>query len=188
MADVKAAIEMVLRQEDATLAGTVTNAPADHGGLTRFGLTAKFHPELVRAGFFTTTAGEALIMAEKAYADEYIPHLQLDKIVSTAVAFALLSFSVVEGAGTAVMLAQRVLQQRGCHVAADGSVGPETLTAINAQPALGFVGALVAAQEAHFTRLATADPSQAKWLKGWINRAGAVVRFAAESLRPQVVH
>ena len=52
MADPRETIDFMLRQEDTTLYGKVTNAASDNGGCTRFGLSAKWHPELVKAGFF----------------------------------------------------------------------------------------------------------------------------------------
>ena len=38
-------IDFVLKQEDSTLSGVITNETGDAGGLTRFGLCAKWHPE-----------------------------------------------------------------------------------------------------------------------------------------------
>jgi hypothetical protein len=46
--DPKTAIDFVLRQEDATLSGAITNYSTDLGGLTRFGLCAQLMPEEMR--------------------------------------------------------------------------------------------------------------------------------------------
>ena len=79
MADIRKAVEFMLRQEDARLSGTVTNAASDNGGFTRFGLCAKWHPALVAAGFFTPQMprDKALLMAEETYSTEYAPALRL---------------------------------------------------------------------------------------------------------------
>src|SRR5260370_41768835 len=106
MADVKAAVDFILRQEDSTLSGVVTSAPADRGGITRFGITAKWHPELLAQGFFQANRDDALSIAERTYSDTYIPHLDLGSINRTAVAVAILSFAVVEGAAQAVLTVQ----------------------------------------------------------------------------------
>lgn len=182
MANVKEAVDFVLRQEDATLSGVVTYAPADRGGLTRFGLTAKWHPELVRSGFYQTNRDEALAIAQEVYSSEYIPHLDLGKINRTAVALAILSFAVVEGAGHAVLILQRVLTSLGFPLVQDGSAGPKTIAAINAADPLQLVTALVRAQRDYFRQIVDKDASQAKWLGGWNNRAMAVLKYAQRTL------
>lgn len=182
MANVKEAVDFVLRQEDAALSGVVTNAPSDRGGLTRFGLTAKWHPELVQSGFFQTNRDDALAIAEQTYSAEYIPHLALTLVNRTAVAIALLSFAVVAGAGESVLLLQRTLTAMGAAVTVDGSAGPQTVAALNAAEPLTLVGALVASQRRYFASLTTKDPSQQKWLNGWNNRATAVLQYAQRTL------
>jgi len=69
VSDPNAAIRFVLKQEDSTLSGVITNESGDAGGLTRFGLCAKWHPELVAAGFYDVTmdTATALPLAETAY-------------------------------------------------------------------------------------------------------------------------
>ena len=72
-------IDFVLRQEDSTLSGIITNEANDAGGLTRFGLCAKWHPELVAAGFYQVAmdTATALNEAEVAYANAYATPLLL---------------------------------------------------------------------------------------------------------------
>jgi lysozyme family protein len=182
MANVKEAVQFVLKQEDAALSGVVTKAPGDRGGLTRFGITAKWHPELAAAGFFEMDRDTALAMAEEVYGSEYIPHLDLRSVNRTAVAVALLSFAVVEGAGTSVRILQRVLNRIGFPLTIDGSVGPRTLEALNAADPLRLVSMLVNAQRAHFQSIVDSDSSQEKWLNGWNNRATAVLQYAQRTL------
>jgi lysozyme family protein len=182
MANIKEAVDFVLKLEDAGMSGVVTKAPGDRGGLTRFGITAKWHPELVRRGYFQTNREEALAIAEEVYGNEYIPHLDLSKVNRTAVAAALLSFAVVEGAGTSVLILQRVLNGLGFPLAVDGSAGPKTLEAVNAADAWTLVSALVKAQRDHFKAIVDADSSQEKWLNGWNNRASLVLDYAKRTL------
>ena len=182
MANVKEAVEFVLRQEDAMLSGIATKAPGDRGGLTRFGLTAKWHPELVANGFFQMNREDALAIAQDTYAREYIPHLDLGKINRTAVAVAILSFAVVEGAGAAVVLIQNTLSELGFPLIADGSAGPKTIAALNAADPFMFVAAYVNRQRNHFASIVGNDLSQQKWLNGWNNRATAVLQYAQRTL------
>lgn len=178
MADPIKTIDLVLQQEDATLSGIVTNTPADRGGRTRFGLTEKWHPDLAAAAFFTAPKNVALAMAEKAYVTEYVPHLCIAAVKSDAVAFALLSCAVVEGAGKAVLLMQKTLNQLGQPINRDGSVGPKSLAALNVCDPGKLVRAYVAVQQRYFEAIVAADPTQQMWLHGWMNRAAALLRYA----------
>lgn len=172
MADMKAAIDFVLRQEDATLSGVITNSPADRGGRTRWGIAEKWHPELTANGFFDDMpAAESLAVAEGVYSQQYAGPLMLAEINSQAVATALLSMAVVEGQREAV-----TLLQRACGVNADGVLGPQTLAAVNGEKSMIQQFGLF--QRAYFQRIAANDPSQLKWVHGWMNRMNAVEAIA----------
>jgi hypothetical protein len=72
MADLKTAIDVVLRQEDSRMSGVITTISGDSGGRTRFGIAERWHPELTAAGFFTTMpTAAALTVAEGVYAESY---------------------------------------------------------------------------------------------------------------------
>ena len=128
MSDPTQSINFVLRQEDSTLAGTITNESNDAGGLTRFGLSAKWHPELVEAGFYEASmdAQTALPIAQQAYETAYASPLCLMQINSQAIANALLSFAVNCGTFSATEILQQV-----CGAIADGCMGPNTVAAVN---------------------------------------------------------
>lgn len=184
MADAKIAIDFVLRQEDSTLAGVITDLATDLGGLTRFGLCAKWHPELVAAGFYAyqmvdgkqvaqMASAEALALAEKTYATVYEPSLKLAEIASAGIATAALSFAVLEGQVEAVKLLQGALG-----ITADGLMGPATLAAENAATAATLLPKLVNLQRQHFAAIAAANPSQEANIHGWDNRADALLALA----------
>lgn len=187
MADPRKAIDFMLRQEDATLSGAVTNAASDNGGCTRFGLCAKWHPELVKAGFFDaqkTPRDKALQMAEQTYSTEYAPALRLTALRSDAVACAVLSFAVVDGTGSALRLLRQSLDFLGCSLPV--SAAPEddaTFTAENAAEDSAVVPALVKAQEQRCADIVAHDPSQRKWLHGWFNRADQVLALVYSPAR-----
>lgn len=184
MADIKTAIDFVLRQEDAKLPGVITDRPSDLGGLTRFGLCAKWHPELVEAGFYAyqivdgkqvaqMPEEEALALAEKTYATAYEPSLQLAEIASIGIATAILSFAVLEGQQEAVKLLQEALS-----INSDGLMGPATLAAENSANPATLLPKLVNLQRQHFAAIAAANPSQEANLNGWDNRADALLALA----------
>lgn len=188
MADVKACVDFVLRQEDATLSGVITDYPDDPGGTTRFGLCSKWHPELRREAFFdysvvsgrripAISAPRALSMAEKTYDAIYSPSLRLDRIDPQAPATALLSFGVLEGIVEASRNVQNALVDLGARLDEDGEVGPITVAAINRADPAALLRKIIDLQEAHFAAIVRKTPSQRKWLHGWDNRAEALLKL-----------
>lgn len=165
MADMVSSIVYVLKQEDATLRGMVTNDPRDSGGRTRYGIAERFHPELTKAGYFDSrvSAEDALKLAVATYSKEYVGPLMLAFIRSQPVANALLSFAVNEWVVTSIEIAQKALG-----VTADGIFGPETLEAVNNSE--DFLSKLEAAQIEHYKAIVAARPVDACFLKGWLNR------------------
>lgn len=55
-------------------------------------------------------------------------------------------------------------------VTADGIVGPKTIDAVNAQDPKTLFTKVYNARADHFNAIVKANPSQKKWLKGWMNR------------------
>ena len=145
----------MLKQEDATLSGVITNEVNDAGGLTRFGLCAKWHPELVAAGFYEPTmdSATARTMAETAYATAYANPLRLASINAQPVANALLSFAVNMGTFSAVETLQQV-----CGAIADGCMGPNTVAAVNAHDPATLLAAYCAIQANRYRGIAAANP------------------------------
>jgi lysozyme family protein len=180
MADIKKCIDFVLRQEDLHLSGIITNAAADHGGRTRFGIAEKYHPELSSTAFFTPAmcTQDALVVAEHTYATQYVPALHLDALVSDAVATALLSFGVLEGVVEAATILQNAINMLGVPVTVDGKMGPGSTAAANSCDPRKLITAIVQLQKAHFARIAAVNPSQAVWVHGWDNRADLLLSIA----------
>ena len=184
MADAKKAIDFMLHQEDSTLSGVVTGAVDDKGGCTRFGLCAKWHPDLVKCGFFDAMKWpqeRALSIAEETYDHDYSTALRIEALSSDAVACAMLSFAVIDGTGTAIALLRNALNTFGYKLAVDAA--PEdaaTFAAETEVPDTQLVPALVQHQRARFERIVANDPSQAKWLKGWENRAEQVLALVGK--------
>lgn len=164
-------IDFVLKQEDSTLSGVITNETGDAGGLTRFGLCAKWHPELVAAGFYQVAmdTATARTMAETAYATAYANPLRLASINAQPVANALLSFAVNMGTFSAVETLQQV-----CGAIADGCMGPNTIAAINAHDPVTLLAAYCAIQANRYRGIAAANPTQRRFLVGWLNRVADV--------------
>ena len=172
-------IDFVLKQEDSTLSGVITNETGDAGGLTRFGLCAKWHPELVAAGFYELTmdAAAARTMAETAYETAYASPLWLASINAQPIANALLSFAVNMGTFSAVETLQQV-----CGAIADGCMGPNTVAAVNAHDPATLLAAYCAIQANRYRGIAAANPTQQKFLAGWLNRVANVAGQTTETV------
>lgn len=178
MADPKLAVDFVLRQEDPTLSGEITNRSSDRGGMTRFGLTAKWNPSLIAKGFFSSSmsAAVALPLAEETYEQAYCVPLGIAGINSQALATALLSIGVLEGQGTAANMFRSALNTVSpIRVPAVGSIDGVAVTAANACDAGSLRRTLVSLAQARFTALAQNDPSQQANLRGWTNRMNALL-------------
>lgn len=64
--------------------------------------------------------------------------------------------------------------QTAFSLVADGVVGPKTLAALNATPAMTVFDRLKYARERSYHRIVANRPSQAVNLKGWLNRTSAL--------------
>lgn len=92
-----------------------------------------------------------------------------DDIRTPAIAFLLADWVWASGKW-GVIFPQRVLG-----VVDDGIVGPKTINAINNYPdQKKLFSELWNRRKAHFNAIAKSDPSQKKFLKGWLNRLGGI--------------
>jgi lysozyme family protein len=176
MADVKSAIEFVLRQEDSRLTGKVTTLAGDSGGATRYGIASRFHPELIATGFFDeskTDSGRALLIALGVYDHTYAAPLHIAQIQHQGVATALLSFGINAGTNTAAETIQRACSALGQTIGCDGDLGTKSLTAINTLPGPALLNQFITSAEAHYRELVETNPTDAVFLHGWLNRAEA---------------
>ena len=59
-------------------------------------------------------------------------------------------------------------------VTTDGIIGPKTITALNS--AKDINEKIYAARKAYFEAIVKRNPSQKKWVKGWMNRLNSVYK------------
>lgn len=163
MADVNVAIDFCLWQEDKSMAGHVSTVRADRGGATRFGIASKFHPELVKSGFFNEMIvgrTDALAMARLCYTVSYAKPLMLLNLADQQIANAVLSFGINAG----IKPAARLLQY-AAGVDPDGVVGMKTTTAANASDPRRLLAEFSFAATCYYIEL-----DQPDFIKGWKNR------------------
>jgi lysozyme family protein len=163
MADFDAAVTLVLRQEDSTLSGVVTHTKGDRGGATRFGISVAAYPALADGLFYTTmSTSDALQTATKIYRNDYWNKIQGDNLQSQDLANCLLSFAVVSGPSTAIRTLQHSL-----NLTEDGVMGPHTLAAANGANCVDNCKTAICD---HYRQIALNDPTQQRFLQGWLNR------------------
>ncbi|HEU5231956.1 MAG TPA: glycosyl hydrolase 108 family protein [Terriglobales bacterium] len=170
MANFDEAFAFVLRNEDPHLSGVVTE---DSGGLTRFGIAERFHPDLGDK-FYTESAEEALSVAREIYRSEYWNPIHGDEMNDQQVATKMLDMAVNMGVRQAMVLCQRALNASTTfQLDEDGVLGRRTLTAVNeCDPALLLIR-LRENCEGFYQHLAATRPASRQYLRGWLTRAQA---------------
>jgi lysozyme family protein len=168
MANFEPIYEWVLRIEDPSLQGKVVNL-MDGQGLTRFGVGQASHPDLP-ADFYTRPAQEALAIAAGIYRAQYWNGFMGDQILDDGVASCLLSFGINDGDNREIRLLQQVLG----FTVQDGIMGPMTLAATNRMPPITLAAALRTAQANFYRMLVAKQPTDARFLNGWLRRASLV--------------
>lgn len=157
--------ELIARHE-----GGYVDDPADSGGETKYGISKAAHPGEDIAAMTRERAVEIY------WRDYWKPH-EIDRMPGR-VGEKFFHTVVNMRPALAVTILQRALRAAtGEPLADDGVMGPKTRGALNGVTARGVTEALLVAfrsEQASFYRtLAREDPSQEKFLKGWLNRAYA---------------
>jgi len=166
MSEFAPALEFMLPHE-----GGSSNNPKDKGGKTKYGITQasldRFNHD--RPGFGLPADVYALLLkdAEVFYANA--GYWLFAGVESQQIASKLFDMSVNMGPRQAVRLAQSTLG-----VTVDGSFGPKTMAAINAQAPSEIIPDLCAACIQFYYGIVTREPDQAVFLKGWLSRARSV--------------
>jgi len=140
--------------------GVASDIPGDAGGITRFGISQRAHPNLDIANISRQDAVDI-------YADDYWDQLRCDLIISQAVADVVFDFGVNAGVKRSAKTLQKCLDG----VSVDGYIGKKTLTAANAALAPELVLRFTLLRISYYASIASRRKSQLKFLSGWINRA-----------------
>jgi len=133
------------------------NDPADAGGETKFGIAKNAHPDLnikkltldgamniyYNEYWVTSKAAQLKGPLDVVYFDAYINHRP----------------------GAAAKMLQAT-----CDAVQDGAIGPKTLAAIQALDPKDAAVKFLGIRADFFKRIVEKNPSQAKFLDGWLNR------------------
>lgn len=176
-ADFDAAMKVILNHE-----GGLCDVPGDHGGITNFGLTipwlnAHADPQRYVGHPLPWTPDDVRHMtvplAKQIYRDCLWDVNRYGQCDDTLVATKVFDMAVNFGEMAGEKLAQRAVNALGCQppLMCDGNLGPKSYAAINAQPREPLLHAMCDAAAARYNAIVEHDPTQKKFLHGWLERA-----------------
>jgi lysozyme family protein len=157
------------------------NDPVDRGGLTRLGIT---HGTWSQLGWDKDGDGDVdpndLLKitrqdAYKLYKKEFWDKISADQIKNQGVAEIYFDMFVNSGRN-AIRIMQRLLNNEfGWSLLVDGVSGPKTLAAINGTNPKLLFDAYKKARVDFYNAIVRNDPTQSKFIRGWINRVNSFV-------------
>ena len=159
------ALEFVLKVE-----GGYTNDPVDRGGATNKGILQRVYDIYRKAeGLRPADVRHILnIEVEEIYRDAYWLEGDCDRLPWPV---SLVHFDACVNTG--VTQAAKFLQRSVC-AEPDGRIGPKTLEALRSlltrEAPLAVAERLLLRREPFYRRLVQVDPSQKRFLQGWLNR------------------
>jgi len=174
---IKEMIDEIIKKE-----GGYVNHPADRGGPTKYGITAKAYAEYFRRPTANIPIDVIIAeikavtpeLAEKIYFSLYYVRPNI-KLLPALIQPLMLDMAVNHGPNKAIKIMQETLLHDGYNIGSvDGSIGPKTLNAITrATVALGsdLINNLIDRRIEFYKHIIQIDPSQAVFEDGWLARA-----------------
>ena len=176
MANFNLSIELVLKNE-----GGYTDHPMDRGGATNWGIT---HQDLIHVRGLGVTKEDVKNMtreeAKDIYKRLYWMPLQCEFIVVQKVADIIFDQGVLCGISGSIKRAQIVLKRMNKNITVDGKMGNATLSAVNTVNPDEFCMEFIFDTQDYFAGIVERRPSQAVFLRGWLNRSQALLRHCIE--------
>lgn len=164
MASFDIAVSLTLARE-YTPGHEYENDPTDRGGETKYGIDKRSHPDL-------DIKNLTLEHAKGIYRSQYW-HTLYDSLSSQLIANKLFDTGVNIGPSRAVRIAQKACVSCGIQLVIDGRFGPGTLSAINAADPVKLLESMREQQASYYRAIVAKDPSQARFIKGWLRRAAS---------------
>lgn len=149
------AVQIVLELEGG---GRVSSHPRDPGGLTKYGISLRAHPELGEEGIRNLTEEQAI----EIYRTSYWTPLRPARF-SPRLALPLLDAAVNHGLGGAGRILQQSLNRLGADLVVDGIIGEKTVAAAKSYRPSRVLAAFLAERLRFYRNLDTYDEFGAGW-------------------------
>jgi len=140
------------------------NIKEDTGGLTKYGVAKNANPEV-------DVQNLDLAGAMEIYERKYWIAAKCDQLQSP-VSIMHFDCAVNMGVGRAAKFLQAA-----AGVTVDGAIGAKTIAAVDCTDPKVIIERYAAAREARYNAIVAANPSQAKFLKGWLRRNDEVKQY-----------
>lgn len=149
----------VIKREVGETGDAIVNDPSDGGGRTQFGISERSNPEAWKDGHVTEEEARAI------YERKYVLGPGFDRVQNENLRAQLVDWGVNSGPSVAISKLQALL-----NVEVDGHLGPHTLAAIASCDPIGLNNHLMVERVKMIGRIVQKNPSQLKFLGGWLNR------------------
>ena len=153
------AVEYILKNE-----GGYVFEKDDHGGATNMGIAQSSHPNI-------NVKDLSLDDIKKLYREEYWDKSFSKDIPNKIISIKTFDNTVLMGAKQSGIILQRAINACGERIVIDGNVGEQTFTALKKIHNIeGLLWVLRSETISFFFNLTKKDPTQQKFLLGWIAR------------------
>lgn len=156
-----------------------TNYAEDGGGPTKYGITLETLTEYKGRPTSSLDVQNLTVNdAQAIYQELYWDKLQLTLATSDLIAYTLFNQAVNCGAVTVAKRMQGLLNSLGYAVTPDGVFGPMSVNALNeawAEDSDGLFLRFLKVTYVAYANDVVANPSQLRFLVGWVNRANALL-------------
>ena len=144
------------------------NDPDDNGGETKFGVAKNANKDLNITG----------LTWEQAKAVYFLRYWIAGKCDQLPPRLAVLHF---DGCVNHGVTRANTFLQRAAGVTADGVVGPVTIAKIKTLPVMALLNSVCQQREQFYRNIVSANPSQAKYLAGWLRRINEMKAYVTNA-------
>ena len=147
--------------------GGYSDDKADKGGKTKYGI---IEVEARKYGYKGDMKDLTKDIAEDIYKNKYYLSNNLDKIKDKRVALSIADWTINSGSWGLKKAQQTINILKGDILAVDGKIGKKSIEAINSANPEMFLIEYHELQRKFYYSIVKSNPSQAIFLKGWLNR------------------
>ena len=138
----------------------------DSGGETNFGISKRSYPNV-------DIKALTIEKAKDIYYTDFWKTGPYDALACAPLAEKTFNTAVNAGNSRAFKLLQQAANACGAKLVVDGAIGPKTIAAVNSLDGSKVLAAYRTEQANFYKGIVQRDPSQAVFLKGWLNRAAS---------------